>query len=227
MGFPGFGASKSSTSSSSFVDPRQQPYLDFLRNAGQGYYQQYGQGAGQFAQQQGGQLFGQGQQYLNNLQSNPFMTNLQTQGTPGGDPNLINQQVGQLGADLGRNFQQQLLPGIRRDAIGLGGFGGTRQGVAEGLAAQGTQDAFARGATDIYSQNAQMANQANIAGAGINAQSQLGALAGLGGLFDLGMGQYTGGFSPLLGLSQIFGQPTVLDKSKGKSSSITVGGAPE
>jgi hypothetical protein len=219
---PSFGIGGSSSRSSSYVDPKQQPYLDFLRNASQNVYQQFGQGAGQFAQQAGGQLFQQGLGYAQQATSNPFLQNLQAMSQPGGNQQLIGQQIGQLGADLGRNFQEQLLPGIRRDAIGLGGFGGTRQGVAEGIAAQGTQDAFARGATNIYGQNAQMAQQAGIAGGGLQAQGSLGAMMGLGGLFDVGMGQFTGGFSPLMSLSDIIGSPTVLDKSRAKSGNVGI-----
>lgn len=37
----------------------------------------------------------------------------------------------------GRLFSNQILPGIESQAIGAGGLGGSRQGVAEGLAAQG------------------------------------------------------------------------------------------
>lgn len=38
---------------------------------------------------------------------------------------------------LTENFQNVVLPGIRGEAITAGGFGGSRQGIAEGLAAQG------------------------------------------------------------------------------------------
>lgn len=38
---------------------------------------------------------------------------------------------------LQENFQNVILPGIRGEAITAGGFGGSRQGIAEGLAAQG------------------------------------------------------------------------------------------
>jgi hypothetical protein len=222
----GFDFSKSKSSSSSFVDPSQQPFLDFLRNTGQSLYGQNGAGAQNFASQQGQALFNQGLGYANQAVSNPFLSSLQQMAQPGGNQQLIGQQIGQLGADLGRNFQQNLMPGIRRDAIGLGGFGGTRQGVAEGIAAQGTQDAFARGATQIYGQNAQMAQDAGIAGGNLLGQGALGAMGGLGGLFELGLGQYTGGFAPLNNLAAIIGGPTVLDQSKGRTTSFggTFGG---
>ena len=218
-----FGGGRTSASSSSFVDPKQQPYLDFLRNASQGMFQNYGQDAGQWSQQYAPQLFQQGQQYAQQATSNPFLSNLQGMSTPGGNQDLINRQVSQLGQDLGRTFQQQVLPGIKSDAIGMGGFGGTRQGVAEGMASQGFADAFSRGTTDIYGQNAQQAQQAAIAGGGLLGQGALGAMSGLGGLFDLGMGQFTGGFSPLMALGGIIGDPTVLDKSKSSSWNFNAG----
>lgn len=218
-----FSLGGSKSSSSSFVDPKQQPYLDFLRNAGQNTYQQFGQGAGQWSQQMAPQLMQQGQGYAQQATNNPFLQNLQAMSTPGGNQQLIGQQIGQLGQDIGRTFQQQILPGIRSDAIGMGGFGGSRQGIAEGVAAQGAFDAFSRGATDIYGQNAQMAQQAAIGGGGLLGQGALGAMSGMQGLFDLGMGQFTGGFNPLMALGQIIGGPTVLDKSKGKSFSMSGG----
>lgn len=212
-----FGIGGGKSSSSSFVDPRQQPFLDFLRNTSQSNYSQFGQGAGQWAQQMAPQFVQQGQGYAQQATANPFLQNLQTMSQPGGNRQLIGQQVGQLGQDIGRQFQQQIMPGIRRDAIGLGGFGGTRQGVAEGIASQGAMDAFSRGVTDIYGQNSMMAQQAGIAGGGLQMQGSLGAMTGLGDLFNLGMGQFTGGFSPLLAMSDIIGGPTVLDRSRNRS----------
>ena len=38
---------------------------------------------------------------------------------------------------LTENFENVVLPGIRQEAITAGGFGGSRQGIAEGLASQG------------------------------------------------------------------------------------------
>jgi len=41
-------------------------------------------------------------------------------------------------------------------------------------------------------------------------------------LFDVGLGQFTGGMAPLGLYSQILGAPTVLDKSR--QSSFSIGG---
>ena len=219
----GFG--KSSSSSSSFIDPAQQPFLDFLRNTGQGLVGQTMPGAQQFAQQQGGQLFGQGLDFLGGLQNNPFIAQLFQQAQ--GSPDLVNQQVGQLQADLGRAFQQEVLPGIRRDATAVGALGGSRQGVAEGIAGQGFADAFSRGVTGIQTAAADRALQAGTAGAGIQAQSLLGGLSSLPGLLQLGLGQFTGQFAPLSLFSDIVGGPTVLDRSRGRSFNASGGFRPD
>src|SRR5215467_6252873 len=44
---------------------------------------------------------------------------------------VINQATQEMGLDFSRN----VLPGIRRNAVAAGAGGGTRQGIAEGLAA--------------------------------------------------------------------------------------------
>ena len=222
MGFPSigsFGIGKSRSSSKSFVNPAQVPFLNFGYNQGRNIYSQYGQGAGGFAQQAGGDLFGAGMGILPQMTSNPFLSGLASQA--GGNPELVNQQVGQLGSDIGRFFNQSVLPGIGHDFQGIGAFGGSRQGVAQGIAGQGAMDAFSRGVTDIYAADQQRGLQAGIGGGGLLAQGGLGALSMLGDLFGVGMGQFTGGFAPLLSYMQAIGDPTVL--SKGKSSAWNMG----
>lgn len=41
-----------------------------------------------------------------------------------------------------QNYQEKVLPGIRSDAVSTGNFGGSRQGVAEGIAARDTATAI-------------------------------------------------------------------------------------
>lgn len=57
---------------------------------------------------------------------------------------------------LGRQFQEQLMPRIGSNAVAAGQYGGSRQGVAEGLAARGvfeaTGDALAQLYGDAYGQ---------------------------------------------------------------------------
>lgn len=54
-----------------------------------------------------------------------------------------------------QNFQNTVLPGITQEAIANGGFGGTRQGIAEGLAAQGMQRQIGDVASQMMNQNYQ------------------------------------------------------------------------
>ncbi len=81
----------------------------------------------------------------------------------------------QQGSLLNRNLQENILPGIQTGAIGAGQLGGSRQGVAEGIAARGTQEALA-------SQAAQTQMDAYLAGLGQQrfGLGQTGTMMGLG-----------------------------------------------
>ena len=216
------GGSKTSSDSRSFVDPLQQPFLDFLRNSGMSLAGNF-RGAQGFGQQAGQELYGMGLQQLQGLQGNPFMQSLQAQA--GGNPELVQQQVNQLGQDIGFQFQNQIMPSIGREAVGIGAFGGSRQGVAEGIAGRGAADALSRGITDIYSQDARRQLEAASIGGGLYSQNALGGLASMGDLMNVGLSQFTGGFAPLLAYNQIVGAPTVLDTSRTRSKSFNAGGS--
>lgn len=263
----GFGKTKqrSGTSTESFVDPAQQPFLDFLRqsatglqqsqqskvgglfglagNLGQQGQQSLGQLGGISQQLQQGQNvgFGQGQGGIDTLNQFTQGTGLgqgQLQRIAGGNDPAVGNQIGQLGQDIQRQFSQ-LLPGIEAQAIGGGQLGGGRQGVAQGLGLQASQDAFQRGATDIRAgdlqrqlaaagqlgqqagqaggQLGQLGLQQGVAQAGLDqaglqsaAQTELGGLGQLQNLFNLGFSPFQAEFSPLLALNQVIGQPTVL-----------------
>ena len=49
-------------------------------------------------------------------------------------------------------LMEQILPGIRGGAIGAGGFGGSRQGIAEGIAGRGALQQIGDTTANIYSQ---------------------------------------------------------------------------
>ena len=263
----GFSKSKSRSGSEqrTFVDPAQQPFLDFIRQAATGLQgSQQGQIGGLFdlagglggqgqdflsglfgTQQQLGQGFGggfgQGQAGIDALTAQSQGTGLgqgQLQRIAGGNDPAVQAQIDALGGDLARQFGQ-LLPGIETQAIGGGQLGGGRQGVAQGLLGQATQDAFGRGAADIRFQDlarqfgaastlqqgqtqaggalGQLGGQQALGTAGLNqagllGQGQLG-LGGLGqlqGLFNLGFSPFEAEFTPLQNLAQIIGGPTIL-----------------
>lgn len=84
-------------------------------------------------------------------------TNFLTSGdvlNPGTNPGL----QGTLDAatrQLTDNFQQSILPSIRDDAVLAGGYGGSGQGIAEGLAAQGLQQQVGDTTAQLLAQNYQ------------------------------------------------------------------------
>ena len=114
-----------------------------------------------------GQLQNQQQAAMGNLgqfaqQNNPY----------------LNSQIQQFGADIGRNLRENILPGLGSNAQMAGQRGGSRQGIAEGLAAQGAQRQFAQGATNMRSQAYGQQQQAAQALAGLSNQT-MGQFAGL------------------------------------------------
>ena len=56
-----------------------------------------------------------------------------------------------------QNYAETVLPSIQKDAVGAGGYGGSREGIAEGLAARGEQQAIGSTAANIAYQNYQNA----------------------------------------------------------------------
>jgi len=49
-------------------------------------------------------------------------------------------------------LMEQIMPGIRSGAVGAGGYGGSRQGIAEGIAGRGALQAIGDTNANIYSQ---------------------------------------------------------------------------
>ena len=263
----GFNKSKSRSGSQqqTFVDPSQQPFLDLARGqATELQSRQQGQIGGLF--DLAGSLGQQGQGFLGGIEQSQRQLQqgfaggfgqgqagidaltAQSQGqglgqgqlrqiASGNDP-AVQQQIDLLGGDIARQFEQ-LLPGIESQAIGGGQLGGGRQGVAQGLGLQASQDAFARGAGDIRFQDlnrqfgaagalsqgqqaaggalGQLGGQQELGAAGLNQAGELGAgQLGLGGLqslqgqFNLGFSPFEAEFTPLQNLAQIIGGPTIL-----------------
>jgi len=76
------------------------------------------------------------------------------------DPNTNPGLMGSINYALDpiqRNFTQTVLPGIASGAAGVGGFGGSRQGIAEGIASQNEQQQVAGTVNSMVSQNYQNA----------------------------------------------------------------------
>ena len=236
MGLFSFGKSSSRSSSSSFgasqgstfVDPTQAPFLDFLRNAGISQFGQQQDQLGQFAGQSQA-LFQQGQQALGGLTDNPFLSALG--GQAGGNPDLVAAQTGQLSDVLAQQFTEQINPAITSESIRGGQLGGGRQGVAQGAAIQGQQRALAAGNVGFQAADAARAQQAALGGGqlfGQGAEATQAALPGLQGLLAAPFGQQ---LQSLLGLGQAIGGPTTLSqqsafdrsRSSGSSSGFNIG----
>ena len=86
-------------------------------------------------------------------------------------------------------FNEQVLPGIRSGAIGSGQYGGSRQGIAEGIAMRGLGDTLGDIQTNLANQAANQALQQRTAGAGIGAGLLSGAYGTTAGLLSNSLGQ--------------------------------------
>ena len=228
MGLFSFGSSSSEQSASassfgasqgsSFVDPSQQPFLDFLRNASVGLFgQQMGQ-SGLFGEQSQ-QLFGQGQEFLGGLTDNSFLDALMAQA--GGNPDLVAAQTGQLSDVLAQQFNESINPAITGAAVGGGTLGGGRQGVAQGLGIQGQQRALAQGAVGFQSADAARSLQAAQAGGQLFGQGAATGLASLPGLQGILAGPQDQQIQSLMALIMGIGGPTVLNQQSAFDTSAS------
>ena len=195
------GSSGGSQSMKSFISPDQLPFLKQLWGAGTEGILNQGVGAADVA---GGAGF------MQDLQNNPFAAGLMQFAQPNNQ--MAQQNIDLLGQNMNQNLQRNLLPGITDTSIQSGGLGGGRQGIAQGLALQGTQQAFGQGSQDILNNAYNQANQATQFGANWGTNN---AMQGIMGLGQLQQQQ----FAPLLALAQILGNPTVLQESSGSNKS--------
>lgn len=199
------GKSKSGSSQSSkmnsFISPDQLPFLKDLWSQATGQILGEGLGAADTAG---------GQRLMGDVYQNPFMQGIQQFARP--DNQMVQNNMNLLGHGLTQNLQNNLLPTIANTAIQSGGFGGGRQGVAQGLALQGTQQAFQQGSADIMNNAYNQAQQAALGGGQLAMQNALGGVGALGQLQQQQL-------APLMSLAQILGSPTVLQSSKSKGGS--------
>jgi hypothetical protein len=131
------------------------------------------------------------------------------------DPSAqIKAQDASLKAGLGQMFREEINPAISGGAIGAGGFGGARQGVAQGVAAGQMGQAYAQGRGDIVAR----ANQTAL-GAGSLMPTLAAAMQGQG------QAPFVAEQDVLQRLAGILGGPTVVSKSRGDnySSSSSAG----
>ena len=93
----------------------------------------------------------QGQMNQGNAQTAGGLNFLTGGGALGPNP-YLQQAIDAASRPAIRQFENSILPNIASDAITAGGFGGTRQGIAEGLAAQGLQQQLGDIAANMSSQ---------------------------------------------------------------------------
>ena len=209
-----FGGSErqQTTQSSTFLSPFQQPFLQQQFQSAQNLAQAQ---AGPISQQAFGsaqQLGQQGQDFLGGLgsqaggQLDPFIGQGPTQ-----------QQIGSLGDLLQRNLGQSLGQ-VNQQAVGSGGFGGARQGLAQGQAIGDTQLAFGAGTAQILGQDVQRRQDAALGQAGIQGQTALGGLGSLQSLFNLGLSPFGAQFQPLQQAANVIGGPIRETQATGQAT---------
>jgi len=93
----------------------------------------------------------------------------------GYSPNpYLGEQAQNITRGFNRNLQEQVLPGLRSKFIGSGGLGGSRQGIAEGLAAGRSGEGLSSALTNLYASDYENSQNRNMQGriAGMNAGIQ-------------------------------------------------------
>lgn len=75
------------------------------------------------------------------------------------DNPFLQRQANAITADLTRNLNENVMPGIRSQALAAGQYGGSRQGIAEGLAASRLNQDLAPALTGMFSNAHEAAQQ--------------------------------------------------------------------
>ena len=110
----------------------------------------------------------------------------------------LQDQAGQISRNLTQNWQENLLPSINSGAMMAGGFGGSRQGIAQGLGLGRTQQAIGDAQTNLYAQgyntDQQIQAQKDMQSNALSAQQAIASMQndtnrfGLQNSYNLGLG---------------------------------------
>ncbi len=246
---PIFGGSKSKTRSSSqsmqrgenlsygmnysgsYLDPMQQANQQalvgqFMDSGLAGGYNPRGLEFNRGRTMQGLEQLGNQQQGYAGALRNQSMQgrNLMNRFARGGNP-FLDRQIAGLGQDFGQFYREQLLPGIGSRAAAAGQRGGSRQGIAEGLAAQRTMQEFGQAVTGLrsgaYGMQQDAANQ--LLSSGISGANQAYGLANQANVAQGQLANQFAGtnmqaaFNPFVIGSQVIGAPSVLSTSFGEN----------
>ncbi len=134
------------------------------------------------------------------------------------DNEVLEEQIGMLGQDLGNFFNEELMPGITSQAADGGQLGGGRQGVAQGRAISEVGNQFTRGATALRAGDIAARDSAASTLAGNSISGAMAGFQGMGamaGIADMG---FSAGMAPYERLAAILGGPTVLGSSSSNSA---------
>lgn len=116
----------------------------------------------------------------------------------------LQQQMDALQKQSNQNLQQNILPGINSGAVAAGGYGGSRQGIAQGIGIGNAQTGFDAAAANLYGNayegDQARANTASIAAMQNATQQQANENQYKLGLGNLGLGYFNGGNNYTLGL---------------------------
>jgi len=179
-------------SSRSFIDPTQAGFLGNMWQQAQGIADP--NAVGQAAQNTAGM-------------NSPFLQSAMNTTNQLMDPRAqIATQSASLQSGLGDLFQNEINPAIKSNAVGMGGLGGGRQGVAQGVATGQLANAYTQGLGDITARaNAQAGSAASMM-PGLTDAMMNNTMAG-----------QLGGYAPLQQLAQILGNPAILQEMESKS----------
>lgn len=164
------------------------------------------------------QLFTGGSKFLAGLNEDAGSEYLE--GRLSGDNPVLEQQIDRLREDTGRLFREEFNPAITSETVAGGTYGGSRQGVAQGLAMKEAGELFTRGAIDLRGRDIGARDSAaqSIAQNTLQAANTgLGSLPMLLSLLDQGQNSELG---ILQRLSSIMGGPQTLSESESYSESL-------
>ena len=140
----------------------------------------------------------------------------------GGNPYLV-QNLDALGAGINKQMglaNQQLGMG----AVQSGGFGGGRQGVAQGMLMGEGLDAYQQGAASLLNQSSQQSLAANQAMAGLQNQAAMSGGQMAQGIYGMAQNPLMSQWLPLQMQSNLLGG-NIMDSSASSSSMSVQGGA--
>lgn len=236
----------------------QTPFLENLYGQGQALSQDpaYGQRAQQLGQQVTDPLMGGYQQAYGPESAygqaaagvtDPMIQGLSSLATAdpsqafaaGGSNPLLDRNVAMALEQASQNFNRNVLPGIRGEAIGVGQYGGSRGEIARGLAASDANRQALQSAMGAYGDQYAMDRAANLQSQAMLGQTALGATgqmqdilggqqAGIGqgvqtgqGLYNLGMGGQQAQWDPLMQQAGLMGEPLVLGQTTATGTSVS------